>query len=50
LCVGGGAPPVFSSLSFPGVQPLGVALPGIPATHVAVQSAAPLPPRGPPSA
>ena len=50
LCVGGGAPPVFSSLSFPGVQPLGVALLGIPATHVAVQSAAPLPPRGPPSA
>jgi len=50
LCVGGGAPPVFFSLSFPSSQPFETALPGVPATHVAVLTAAPLPPRGPPGA
>lgn len=48
LCVGGGAPPVFVSLTFQSAQPLGHVLQSIPAAHMAALTAAPPPPRGPP--
>lgn len=50
LCVGGGAPPVFVSLTFQSAQPLGHVLQSIPAVHIAALTAASPPPRGPPRA
>jgi hypothetical protein len=50
LCLGGGAPPSFVSLTFKSAQPLGNLLQSIPAAHIAALTAAPPPSRGPPSA
>lgn len=50
LCVhlGGAAPPPAQA-RLPAVQPLAHALLPIPAAHIAARTAAPLPPRGPPT-
>jgi hypothetical protein len=50
LCMGGGAPPVFAALTFQRAQPQGRVLQGTPAAYIATLTAAPPPPRGPPSA
>ena len=49
LCVTGGAPPSFVSVTFPPLQPLGRVLQSIPAARIATATAAPPPSRGPPS-
>jgi hypothetical protein len=49
LCVGGGAPPVFVTLTFQSAQPQGHVRQRMPAAYIATLTAAPPPPRGPPS-
>ena len=49
LCAHAGAPPPASQAQLPVVHPLAHALRPIPAAHIAARTAAPLPPRGPPS-
>ena len=49
LCAHVGAPPPASQAQLPVVHPLAHALRPIPAAHIASRTAAPLPPRGPPS-
>lgn len=50
LCVGIGAPPPpLAHVAAKPMQALGYVLQGIPAAHIAVLSAAPLPARGPPA-
>ncbi|WP_287877242.1 MULTISPECIES: DUF2946 family protein [Acidovorax] len=49
LCAHVGAPPPASQAPLPVVHPLAHALRSIPAAHIAARTAAPLPPRGPPS-
>jgi hypothetical protein len=48
LCVGGGAPPVWGTLSFQNAQPLGYVLQSMPAVHMAAKTAALPPSCGPP--
>jgi hypothetical protein len=50
LCVVGGAPPVFVTLTFQSVQPLSHVLQRISVARIAAPTAAPPPSRGPPSA
>lgn len=49
LCAHVGAPPPLWQVEHPVVHPLAHALRPIPAAHIAARTAAPLPPRGPPS-
>ncbi|UCU98811.1 DUF2946 family protein [Acidovorax radicis] len=49
LCAHVGAPPPVSQAHVPVVHPLAHALRLVPAAHVAARTAAPLPPRGPPT-
>ena len=49
LCMTPGAPPPVARVTAEPAQPLGYALQGIPAAHIAWLTAAPLPARGPPT-
>ena len=49
LCMTPGAPPPVARVMAEPAQPLGYALQGIPAAHIAWLTAAPLPARGPPT-
>lgn len=49
LCAMVAPPPVFVTVPVPQAYPLFYALQGIPSAHTAARTAAPLPPRGPPS-
>lgn len=50
LCAGMGGPPSVLVWKLDPVQPLAYAFQGIASAHIAAISAAPLPPRGPPTA
>lgn len=49
LCAHVGAPPPVSQAHVPVIHPLAHALRLVPAAHIAARTAAPLPPRGPPT-
>jgi hypothetical protein len=49
LCASVSAPPPLARMDVEPAQPLAYALQAIPAAHIAARTAAPLPPRGPPS-
>ena len=49
LHLGGGTPASLPAPALPLVQPLAVALQPVPAAHIALRTAAPLPARGPPA-
>lgn len=49
LCVPCAAPPPAAPRAVAPVSPLAYALQGIPSAHIAARTAAPLPPRGPPT-
>lgn len=49
LCAASGLPPTVSNLAVATVQPRGLVMQSIPATRIAVRTAAPPPSRGPPA-